>query len=50
MSLGRLREILGDKAPRTDAELRVLRDDLERLARAVVEGVVEERKAVSGGK
>ena len=40
----RYREVLGDKAPKSDAELRKLREEVYRLARAVVQTVIEERK------
>jgi hypothetical protein len=44
LPLERYREILGDKAPKSDAELRKLRDEVYRLARAVVQTVIEERR------
>jgi len=47
LPLERYREILGNKAPKSEAELRKLRDEVYRLARAVVETVVEERGVVT---
>ncbi|MGB5372597.1 MAG: hypothetical protein WBN15_02360 [Polyangiales bacterium] len=44
LPLERYREVLGDKAPKSDAELRKLRDEVYRLARAVVQTVIEERR------
>ncbi|MGB5413475.1 MAG: hypothetical protein WBN01_02425 [Polyangiales bacterium] len=44
LPLEHYREVLGDKAPKSDAELRKLREEVYRLARAVVQTVIEERK------
>lgn len=44
LPLERYREVLGDKAPKSDAELRQLREEVYRLARAVVQTVIEEGK------
>jgi hypothetical protein len=44
LPLERYREVLGDKAPKSDAELRKLREEVYRLARAVVQTVIEERR------
>jgi hypothetical protein len=44
LPLKRYRDVLGDKAPKSDAELRKLREEVYRLARAVVQTVIEERK------
>ena len=44
LPLERYREVLGDKAPKSDAELQKLQEEVYRLARAVVQTVIEERK------
>ena len=44
LPLERYRKVLGDKAPKSDAELRKLREEVYRLARAVVQTVIEEGK------
>ena len=44
LPLERYREILGGKAPKSDAELRKLREEVYRLARAVVQTIIDERK------
>jgi hypothetical protein len=48
LSLERCREVLGDDAPQSDAELELLRDQLYGLADVLIDGFVEQRQRRKG--